>query len=83
MAIDESDVPIRVVAAPGLELEGVAFVVGEGQFAVTGDLDGVRGARSVFGPVDEAQWQQSVARLMSVAPDAHWLGGHPPIDLPA
>ena len=55
-------------------------MVGEGQFAVTGDLDGRRGARSVFGPVDEAQWQQSVARLRTVAPDARWLGGHPSVD---
>jgi glyoxylase-like metal-dependent hydrolase (beta-lactamase superfamily II)/8-oxo-dGTP pyrophosphatase MutT (NUDIX family) len=78
--VDACDVPTRVVASPGLEPEGLAFVVGEGQFAVAGDLDGVRGARSVFGETDEAQWQQSVARLRGVAPDARWLGGHPSLD---
>ena len=81
--IDAGDVPLRVVASPGLEPEGLAFVVGEGQFAVTGDLDGRRGERSVFGPVDEAAWRDSVERLRRAAPDAHWLGGHPDIDLPA
>ena len=77
LTVDAGDVPLRVVATPGLEPEGLAFVVGEGQFAVTGDLDGRRGARSIFGPVDEAAWQQSVERLRAVAPDARWLGGHP------
>ena len=74
--IDVGDVPLRVVATPGLEPEMLAFVVGEGQFAVTGDLDGERGARSIFGPVDDGEWQQSVAHLAEVAPDAIWLGGH-------
>jgi len=78
--ITDGDVPIRAIAAPGLEPEGLAFVVGDGQFAVTGDLDGRRGARSIFGPVHEQQWQASVARLTSVAPGATWLGGHPPLD---
>jgi glyoxylase-like metal-dependent hydrolase (beta-lactamase superfamily II) len=78
--IEAGDVPLRVVASPGLEPEALAFVVGEGQFAVTGDLDGRRGARSIFGPVDDAAWQQSVARLRSAAPDARWLGGHPAVD---
>ncbi len=77
LTVDAGDVPLRVVATPGLEPEGLAFVVGEGQFAVTGDLDGRRGARSIFGPADEAAWQQSVERLRAVAPDARWLGGHP------
>ena len=74
--VDVGDVPLRVVATPGLEPESVAFVVGEGQFAVTGDLDGERGARSIFGPVDDGEWQHSVARLAAAAPDATWLGGH-------
>jgi glyoxylase-like metal-dependent hydrolase (beta-lactamase superfamily II) len=71
---------LRVVATPGLEPEGIALVVRDGRFAVTGDLDGRRGVRSIFGPVDEAHWQHSVARLYAAAPDARWLGGHPPID---
>jgi glyoxylase-like metal-dependent hydrolase (beta-lactamase superfamily II) len=78
--VEACDVPLRVVAAPGPEPEGLAFVVGEGQYAVTGDLDGHRGARSIFGPIDDATWQQSVTRLRSVAPDARWLGGHPAVD---
>jgi glyoxylase-like metal-dependent hydrolase (beta-lactamase superfamily II)/8-oxo-dGTP pyrophosphatase MutT (NUDIX family) len=78
--IDAGDVPLRVIATPGLEPEGLAFLVGEGQFAVTGDLDGRRGARSMFGPVDDESWRQSVERLRTMAPDARWLGGHPPLD---
>ena len=75
--IDIGDVPLRAVLSPGLEPEGLALVVGEGQFAVTGDLDGRRGARSIFAPVDEAALRESVERLRSVAPGARWLGGHP------
>jgi glyoxylase-like metal-dependent hydrolase (beta-lactamase superfamily II)/8-oxo-dGTP pyrophosphatase MutT (NUDIX family) len=74
--IDVGDVPLRVVATPGLEPEGLAFVVGDGRFAVVGDLDGRRGARSMFGPVDEAVLERSIARLREVAPEARWLGGH-------
>ena len=78
--IDTGDVPLRTIAAPGLEPESLAFVIGEGQFAVTGDLDGPRGARSIFGPVDEAGRRQSIERLRSEAPDARWLGGHSALD---
>lgn len=74
--IDIGDVRLRVVATPGLEPEAVAFLVGDGRLAVTGDLDGERGARSVYGPVDHEKWQHSVAHLAEVAPDATWLGGH-------
>ena len=48
--IDEGDVAMKVVATPGPTPEHLAFLVGEGQFAMTGDLDGGRGARSVPGP---------------------------------
>ena len=78
--IDAGDVPLQVVASPGLEPEGLAFVIGEGQLAVTGDLDGRRGARSIFGPVDEAARRESVARLRTAVPDARWLRGHPSVD---
>ena len=74
--IDIGDVPLRVVATPGLEPEAVAFVIGDGQYVVTGDLDGTRGARSIFGPADDGELQHSVAHLAEVAPDATWLGGH-------
>ena len=43
---------------------------------IAGDLDGVRGARSILAPPDEAAWQRSVAALRSVAPGARWLPGH-------
>jgi recombination protein RecT len=78
--IEGGDVPLRVVATPGVRPDHLAFVVGEGQFAVTGDLDGVRGARSIPGLVDEPARQASIARLREIAPGARWLGGHPPID---
>jgi glyoxylase-like metal-dependent hydrolase (beta-lactamase superfamily II)/8-oxo-dGTP pyrophosphatase MutT (NUDIX family) len=78
--LGDGDVPLRVVATPGVRPDHLAFVVGEKQFAVTGDLDGVRGARSVLGPVDEPARQASIARLREIAPEARWLGGHPPID---
>ena len=76
------DIDLRVLATPGPAPEHLAFLVGEGQFAVTGDLDGGRGARSVPAPADDVAWERSVARLRSVAPDATWLGGHPPLDSP-
>ena len=78
--IDDGDVPIRVVGTPGPAPEHLALVIGDGRFAVTGDLDGRRGARSVLGPPDERAWQRSVADLASVAPDAVWLDGHPSLD---
>jgi glyoxylase-like metal-dependent hydrolase (beta-lactamase superfamily II) len=43
-----------------------------------GDLDGVRGARSVLGPPDDDAWTRSEARLRAVAPGARWLCGHGP-----
>ena len=78
--IESGDVPLLVLATPGLEREGLAFIVGDGQFVLTGDLDGERAARSVFGPVDEGVWRPSVSRLRSAAPDARWLGGHRALD---
>ena len=79
--IDDGDVLLRVVATPGQRRDAVAFVVGEGQFAVTGDLDGRRGARSIPGPVDDDQLRTSTDRLSARAPAARWLGAHPePLD---
>ena len=63
--IDEGDVPLRLAWTPGLERASSALVVGDGQFVIAGDLDGVRGRRSIFGPVDEEQVRSSVARLRS------------------
>jgi ribonuclease/clavin/mitogillin len=70
------DVALRVVATPGPRPDHVAFVVGEGMVVIVGDLDRVRGARSVLGLPDEAAWQRSAAALRSAAPDARWLSGH-------
>lgn len=79
--IEVGDVAIRVVETPGLRPDHVSLVVGEGPgrgvAVIAGDIDGVRGARSVPGPVDAAALARSVARLRSVAPDAPWFGGHP------
>jgi glyoxylase-like metal-dependent hydrolase (beta-lactamase superfamily II)/8-oxo-dGTP pyrophosphatase MutT (NUDIX family) len=74
--IDAGDVTLRVVATPGPRPDHVAFVVGEGELVIAGDLDGGRGARSILRPPDEAAWQRSVAVLRSVAPRARWLPGH-------
>jgi glyoxylase-like metal-dependent hydrolase (beta-lactamase superfamily II)/8-oxo-dGTP pyrophosphatase MutT (NUDIX family) len=78
VVVEDSDVGVRVVATPGPASEHLAFVIEEGRFAVTGDLDGRRGARSVVAPSDDAAWQRSLVVLRSAAPEASWLGGHPP-----
>lgn len=75
--VDMGDVPLRVVATPGPRPDHVAFVVGEGSVVLAGDLDGLRGARSIPGPSHDAAWARSVAALRSVAPGARWLPGHP------
>lgn len=71
------DVPLRVVATPGPRVDHVAFVVSGGTLVISGDLDGVRGARMLPDPPDLAAWRRSEARLRSEAPAARWLGGHP------
>ena len=71
------DVPLRVVATPGPRVDHLAFVVGGGALVISGDLDGVRGARMIPDPPDLPAWRRSEARLRSEAPAARWLGGHP------
>lgn len=75
--IEVGDVPLQVIETPGTQPEHVAYVVAGGGAVLSGDLEGVRGARSVSGPVDEAARTRSVARLRSVAPDATWFAAHP------
>jgi glyoxylase-like metal-dependent hydrolase (beta-lactamase superfamily II) len=79
--IESGGLTLRVVATPGPRPDHLAFVAedvaGRAVAVLTGDLDGIRGARSVPRPPDEDAWARSVARLRSVAPDATWLGGHP------
>ncbi len=79
----EGDVALRALLTPGPDIDHVAFVVGEGAVVLAGDLDGVRGSRSIAGPSDDSAWQRSVAILRSAAPGTRWLGGHPRVDLPA
>ena len=76
--VGAGDVRMRVVATPGPAADHVAFVVGAGALVISGDLDGVRGARSLLRPPDQAAWSASVDRLRAAAPAARWLGGHPP-----
>jgi glyoxylase-like metal-dependent hydrolase (beta-lactamase superfamily II)/8-oxo-dGTP pyrophosphatase MutT (NUDIX family) len=76
--IDAGDVPLRVIGTPGPRADHMAFVVGAGVVTLTGDLDGVRGARSITGPGDDAAWNDSMARLDAAAPKRTTrLGGHP------
>ena len=76
-ALAAGDVALRTLATPGPSSDHAAFVIGDGAFVVSGDLDRRRGARSIPGPSDEAAWTASVKRLRSMAPAARWLGGHP------
>jgi glyoxylase-like metal-dependent hydrolase (beta-lactamase superfamily II) len=74
--IDAGDVPLRVLATPGLTPDHLAFVIGDGDRVLCGDLDGHRGAKAIIGPIDKGAWDASLARLESIAPAARWLGGH-------
>ena len=71
------DVPLRTIHAPGPRPDHVAFLALDGAFVVVGDLDGVRGARSIPGEPDAAAWAGSLERLSRLAPDAARLAGHP------
>ena len=75
--IDDGDVPLRVIATPGPRPDHLAYVVGAGESVLVGDLDGRRGARMLPGPVDEAAWRDSLARLDAEVPRAARFGGHP------
>jgi glyoxylase-like metal-dependent hydrolase (beta-lactamase superfamily II) len=75
--LDAGDVPVRAVHTPGPRPDHLAFIVGDGAFILAGDLDGVRGARSVTGPPDPAAWAASRSRLAALASSATWLTGHP------
>ena len=75
----ETDVPFQAVLTPGPRPDHVAFVVGDGAAIISGDLDGVRGARSIVGPIDAAALAASRARLDGLHPAAPRLPGHPPV----
>lgn len=72
------DVPLVAVLAPGPRPDHLAFLVGDGAFVVIGDLDGVRGARSIPGPPDDEAWAASLERVARLGPGARRLPGHPP-----
>jgi glyoxylase-like metal-dependent hydrolase (beta-lactamase superfamily II) len=75
--LDAGDVGLRSLVTPGPRPDHVAYLADDGQFVLIGDLEGPRGARSIFGPADEAAWTSSRARLAVVAPKARRLTGHP------
>jgi glyoxylase-like metal-dependent hydrolase (beta-lactamase superfamily II)/8-oxo-dGTP pyrophosphatase MutT (NUDIX family) len=78
--IEAGDIPLRAILTPGPRADHVAFLVGDGAFVASGDLDGVRGARSIPGPPDPAAWTASLERLRMLAPRARRLPGHPSPD---
>ncbi len=84
--LDTGDIPLRVIHTPGPRPDHLAFLgVGDDgdTFVLTGDLDGVRGARSVVGPPDPSAWTASVERVAGFAPGARRLSGHPSSEDPA
>lgn len=76
-AVPAGDVALHAIHTPGIRPDHTAFIVGDGTFVVAGDLDGVRGSRSIPGPRDAAALAASVARLRQIAPDGRRLTGHP------
>ena len=77
--LTETDVPLTVVLAPGPRPDHMALIVGDGVAVITGDLDGIRGARAIVGPVDRSGLGASRERLDRLAPTAVRLPGHPPV----
>ncbi|HEV7604907.1 MAG TPA: MBL fold metallo-hydrolase, partial [Candidatus Limnocylindrales bacterium] len=73
------DVPLRMMWAPGPRPDHVAFLGADLGIAITGDLDGVRGARTIPGTPDATAWAASLERLARLAPGARRLPGHPGI----
>jgi glyoxylase-like metal-dependent hydrolase (beta-lactamase superfamily II)/8-oxo-dGTP pyrophosphatase MutT (NUDIX family) len=76
-AVAAGDVPMRAIHAPGPRPDHVVYAGPDDTWLISGDLDGVRGARSIPGPVDRDALAVSVARVRAAAPSAIWLAGHP------
>ena len=76
-SLTTGDVVLRAVLTSGPRPDHVAYLAADGAFVLTGDLDGVRGARSIPGPADDAAWASSLERLAGFAPAARRLPGHP------
>jgi len=75
--VPAGDVPLRAIHAPGPRPDHLALIGPEGEWLISGDLDGVRGARSIAGPVDAEALAASVARVRRLVPGGRWLPGHP------
>lgn len=75
--VSAGDRSLRAIATPGLRPDHLAFVPNDGGFAIAGDLDGIRGARSIFAMPDAAALAASRDRLIALVPEDRWLGGHP------
>jgi glyoxylase-like metal-dependent hydrolase (beta-lactamase superfamily II)/8-oxo-dGTP pyrophosphatase MutT (NUDIX family) len=75
--LSAGDVAMRTVRTPGPRPDHLAFIIGDGAAILSGDLDGVRGARSILAPVDGAALAASLDRAGQIAPAARRLGGHP------
>jgi glyoxylase-like metal-dependent hydrolase (beta-lactamase superfamily II)/8-oxo-dGTP pyrophosphatase MutT (NUDIX family) len=75
--VPAGDLSLRAIATPGLRPDHLAFVPDDGGFAIAGDLDGIRGARSIFVEPDAATLAASRERLGALVPESQWLGGHP------
>ena len=68
--LDAGDIGLQVLSTPGLRRDHVVLVDAGGRFVIAGDLDGVRGARSIPGPVDQA----ALARLRRARPGGRARG---------
>ncbi|MFL5674639.1 MAG: MBL fold metallo-hydrolase, partial [Chloroflexota bacterium] len=77
--LEYGDVHLTVIRTPGVRPDHRVFLVGDGAAIITGDVDGVRGARSIVGPVDQAALAASRERLDRLAPRATRLPGHDPV----
>jgi len=71
------DLGLRAIATPGLRPDHLAYVPDDGGFALAGDLDGIRGRRSVFAEPEGPRLGASRERLRGLVPERRWLGGHP------
>ena len=76
-SVPAGDVDLVAVHSPGPRPDHLVFLGDGGAFVLTGDLDGARGARSIFGPPDNAAWAASQDRLAGLAPNAVRMAAHP------
>ena len=53
---------------PGPRQDHVAYLATNGAFVLTGDLDGVRGARSIPGSADQTAWRSLERLALAPAP---------------